>query len=214
MSTLCCAHSRTLPSEGKGLAVGPHSSWQSNVLGVSVLHTAVPQGYILRCASCGWINMYFVVRNKNYYMLMLDCAIISLADHSQLKLCARETLYLSCCGSKLLLLLLSGLSPCYWVLTTLRKIILSSLGAFYILNYNGEMHSWCNWHEWSYTGDHFSSTNVVQMLSHCHTFQLKIMQNEIFWYFRFTCSGEKIWRRSIRIHGITAASNQISNIGW
>lgn len=86
--------------------------------------------------------------------------------------------------------------------------------AFYILNYNGEMHSWCNWHEWSYTRDHFSSANVVQMLSHWHTFQLKIMQNEIFWYFRFTCSGEKNWRSSIRIHGITAASNQISNIGW
>lgn len=86
--------------------------------------------------------------------------------------------------------------------------------AFCILNYSGEMHSWCNWREWSYTRDHFSSTNVVQMISHWHTFQLKIMQNEIFWYFRFTCSGEKIWRSSIRIHGITAASNQISNIGW
>lgn len=124
--------------------------------------------------------------------------------------------YLSCYGSELLLLLLSELSQCYWILTTLRKIILSSLGhfAFYILNYSGEMHSWCNWREWSYTRDRFSSTNVVQMISHWHTFQLKIMQNEIFWYIRFTCSGEKIWRSSIRIHRITAASTQNSNIAW
>lgn len=33
-------------------------------------------------------------------------------------------------------------------------------------------------------------------------------------YFRFACSGEKIWRSSIRIHGNTAAPNLISNMVW
>lgn len=95
--------------------------------------------------------------------------------------------------------------------TTLRKIILLWLGHFYILNYSGEMHSWCSWCEWIYTGDHFSSTNVVQMISHWHTFQLKIMQNEIF---QVCLQWWRNWRSSIRIHGITAAPNLISNIVW
>lgn len=82
---------------------------------------------------------------------------------------------------------------------------------FYILNYSGEMHSWCSWCEWIYTGDHFSSTNVVQMISHWHTFQLKIMQNEIF---QVCLQWWRNWRSSIRIHGITAAPNLISNIVW
>lgn len=64
--------------------------------------------------------------------------------------------------------------------------------AFYVFNYSGEMHSWCNRHEWSYTRDHFSSANVVQIISHWHTFQLKIMQNEVFCCFRFTCSVKKL----------------------
>jgi len=48
MPALCCDHSITFLSWRKGLTVGPRSSWQSSVMGVSAQHTAVLWRRILR----------------------------------------------------------------------------------------------------------------------------------------------------------------------